>query len=294
MTGEWLSSTRVAPYLFIAPVLVLGVAFFAGPLLFAAYISFTDWDAVTPPRWVGVANYTYLFRRDPFFLTSIAKTFYFAAGSVAVGVPAALAVAVVISRSRFQAFWRSVYWLPMITNIVAVAYIWYFILHDTSGLLNRALDVFHLPGPMWLTSTRTAMISVIMVSAWMSLGQNVLLFLTGLAEIDESYYEAGRLDGAGPLRLFWHVTIPLLRPTMLFVLVTSLVNALGSFVLMLVLTEGGPVRSTTVTGLYIYDMAFTDLRLGRASAGAYVLFAIIFAVSLLQLRLLRRGGVEAH
>ena len=289
-----LSSRRLAPYLFMAPVLVLGFLFFVGPLLFAAYISFTDWNAVTTPKWVGLANYEYLFTLDPFFLKSLAKTLYFSAGSIVVGVPAALVIAVLIHRSRFQTMWRTIYWLPMITNIVAVAYIWYFVLNDTSGLANRALDVFHLPGPMWLTSTSTAMISVILVFAWMTLGQNVLLYLTGLNDIDESYYEAARLDGASPLQLFWHVTVPLLRPTTLFVLITSLVSALSSFVLMLVLTEGGPVQSTTVTGLYIYNMAFTDLRLGRASAGAYILFAIIFAVSLVQLRLLRRGGVEAH
>jgi multiple sugar transport system permease protein len=136
--------------------------------------------------------------------------------------------------------------------------------------------------------------SVILVSAWMTLGHNVLLFLAGLSEIDRSYYEAAELDGAGPFRLFRHVTLPLLRPTLLFVTVTSLITALSSFALMLILTEGGPARATTVAGLYLYDMAFTDLRLGRASAAAYVLAAIILVFSLLQLRLLRRGGVEAH
>ena len=199
-----------------------------------------------------------------------------------------------IDRSRFQPFWRTAYWLPMITNIVAVAYIWWYILNDTSGLLNRTLDLFGLPGPNWLTDPSLSMFSVILVASWMSIGQNILVFLSGLSEIDETYYEAARLDGANPLQLFWHVTLPLLRPTILFVLITSFITSLSSFVLMLVLTEGGPARSTTVTGLYLYDMAFTDLRLGRASAAAYILFAIIFVISLIQLRLLRRGGVEAH
>ena len=287
-------SKRVAPYLFTAPTIILGIAFFAGPLLVAAYISFTDWDGVSRASWVGLKNYIYLADQDRFFLTSIGNTFYFAFGSVVAGVPSALVIAALITRSRYQSFWRTVYWLPMITNIVAVAYIWWYILNDTSGLLNRALDLLHLPGPDWLTSTSTSMVSAIMVAAWMSIGQNVLLFLSGLADIDDSYYEAGSLDGAGPLRLFWHVTLPLLRPTILFVLITSLITALSSFVLMMILTEGGPARSTTVTGLYLYDMAFTDLRLGRASAAAYVLFAIIFVISLIQLRLLRRGGLENH
>jgi multiple sugar transport system permease protein len=291
---DWLSSKRVAPYVFLAPVFVFAMGFFLVPLLFAGAISFTDWDAVTRPKWVGLHNYAYLLGRDQFFVASIWNTFTFAAGTVIVGVPAALVVAALISRSRHEAFWRTVYWLPMVTNIVAVAYIWRYILNDTSGLANRTLDLFGLPGPNWLTSPAMAMVSVILVASWMSVGQNVLVFLTGLNDIDESYYEAARLDGANPLQLFWHVTIPLLRPTILFVLITSLITALSSFVLIMILTEGGPARSTTVTGLYLYDMAFTDLRLGRASAAAYILFAIIFAVSMAQLRLLRRGGLEAH
>jgi len=292
--GNWLSSKRVAPYIFLAPVFIFALLFFVVPLLFAATISFTDWDAVSRPRWVGIHNYTYLLGRDQFFLASIWNTFYFAAGTVTVGVPVSLVVAALISRSRYEAFWRTIYWLPMATNIVAIAYIWRYILNDTSGLLNRTLDIFGLPGPNWLSSPVMAMVSVILVASWMSIGQNVLVFLTGLNQIDEVYYEAARLDGANPIQLFWHVTIPLLRPTILFVLITSLISALSSFVLIMILTEGGPARSTTVTGLYLYDMAFTDLRLGRASAAAYILFAIIFAVSVVQLRLLRRGGVEAH
>ena len=291
---ERLSSKRAAPYLFIAPVIIFGVSLFVGPLLFAAYVSFTDWDGVASPNWVGLQNYAYLLGRDRFFFTSLWNTLYFAAGSVIVGVPAALIVAALISRSRYQSFWRTIYWLPMITNIVAVAYIWWYILNDTSGLLNRTLDLLGLPGPNWLTSTSISMLSVILVFSWISIGQNVLVFLSGLNEIDESYYEAAKLDGANPVQLFWRITIPLLRPTILFVLITSLISSLSSFVLMLILTEGGPARSTTVTGLYLYDMAFTDLRLGRASAAAYILFAIILAISLVQLRLLRRGGVEAH
>jgi multiple sugar transport system permease protein len=292
MIGRF-TSRRLAPYLFLAPAAVFALCFLIGPLLFVLFISTTNWDAIGAPQPVGFANYLYLFTRDPFFLQSVLNTFVFAAGSLAIGVPLSLIVAAVIARSRYQALWRTMFWLPMITNVVAVAYVWRFVLGDTNGLLNRALDLFGLPGPNWLTDPSVAMPSVILVSAWMTLGHNVLLFLAGLNEIDQSYYEAAELDGAGPLRLFWHVTLPLLRPTILFVAVTSLITALSSFALMLIHTDGGPARATTVAGLYLYDMAFTDLRLGRASAAAYVLAAIILAFSLIQLRLLRRGGLEA-
>ena len=291
---EWISSKRVAPYVFIAPVIILGLLFFAVPLSYSAYISLTDWDSLSTPHWVGLKNYSYLITEDSFFFSSLVNTFYFAFGMMALSVPIALTIAYVISRSRYQEFWRALYWLPMITNTVAVAYIWKFILSDSSGLLNRTLDVFGLPGPNWLTSPSLSMFSVIVVAVWVSLGHNILLFAAGLNDIDESYYEAGKLDGAHPLQMFWHVTIPLLRPVILFVMITNFITALSSFALMLVLTEGGPVRSTTVTGLYLYEMAFADLRLGRASAAAFVLFVLILLISLAQLRLFRRGGVVAY
>ncbi|SFS12472.1 carbohydrate ABC transporter permease [Sphingomonas jatrophae] len=284
----------LAPYLFLAPAALFALVFLVGPLGFALWVSTTDWNGIGAARPVGWGNYRYLFEQDPFFMRSLLNTFLFAAGSLIVGVPLALGIAVLIARSRLQSMWRMLFWLPMITNIVAIAYIWRFLLNDTNGLLNRALDLLGLPGPDWLTGINWAMPSLIMVSAWMTLGHNVLLFLAGLNEIDHSYHEAAELDGAGPLRLFWHVTLPLLRPTLLFVTVTSLITALSSFALMLVMTEGGPARATTVAGLYLYDMAFTDLRLGRASAAAFVLAAIILAFSLAQFRLLRRGGVERH
>lgn len=288
------ASKKVAPYVFLAPVFAFGLLFFIIPLGFSAYISLTDWNSTGFPRWVGFANYTHLLGHDPFLLASLLNTFYFAFGMILLGVPTALILAYVISRSRFSGVWRSIFWLPMITNLVAVAYIWKFLLADTSGLLNHALDALGLPGPNWLTSPSLSMLSVIIVAVWVSLGHNILLFATGLNEIDESYYEAARIDGAEPLQLFWHVTVPLLRPTIVFVLITNFITALSSFALMLVLTEGGPARSTTVTGLYMYEMAFSDLRLGRASATAYILFAIILVISLIQLRVLRRGGVNAY
>ena len=169
-------------------------------------------------------------------------------------------------------------------------------LDDRYGLLNRALAFFGLGAPGWLTNPSLALTSVVLIFVWMQLGHNMLLFSAGLANIDESYYEAARLDGANERQLFTKITIPLLMPTTLFVLITNFISGLSYFTLMLVLTDGngGPLRSTTVTGLYMYQMAFSDLRMGRASAVAYVLFAVILVITLIQLRVFRRGGVEAH
>ena len=280
----------------MAPVLVFAVVFFILPLIFAFYISLTKWDSLSPPKWVGLDNYKYILSIDPVFWQTFWNTLYFAFGSIVLGVPLAVALAYAFSRSRWQGLWRSIYWLPMITNVVAVAYIWSFVLDDRWGMMNRTLGLLGLGAPGWLTNPSIAMTSVILIFVWMQLGQNMLLFSAGLSDIDESYYEAARLDGASERQVFFQITLPLLMPTTLFVLITNFIAGLSYFALMLALSDGtgGPMRSTTVTGLYMYQVAFSDLRIGRASAMAYVLAAVILVITLVQLRLFRRGGVEAH
>ncbi len=292
----WLGSKSAAPWIFLAPVLIFAVVFFILPLIFAFYISLTKWDSLSPPKWVGLDNYTYVLSVDPVFWQTFWNTLYFAFGSIVLGVPLAVALAYAFSRSRWQGLWRSIYWLPMITNVVAVAYIWSFVLDDRWGLMNRTLGFLGLGAPGWLSNPGIAMTSVILIFVWMQLGQNMLLFSAGLSDIDESYYEAARLDGANGLQVFFQITLPLLMPTTLFVLITNFIAGLSYFALMLSISDGtgGPMRSTTVTGLYMYQVAFSDLRLGRASAMAYVLAAVILGITLIQLRLFRRGGVEAH
>ena len=289
-----LSSRAVTPWLFLAPVILFGLVFLVLPLAYAAYISLTRWNGLVPPVWVGLDQYVYVLTTDPWFWSTFFNTVTFSFGTIALGVPLAMVLAYAFTRAYGQAFWRSIYWLPYVTNVVAVAYIWQFVLDDSFGLVNRALGLLGLPGPGWLTDPALAMPSVILVFVWMQLGHNLLLFSAGLQGIDESYYEAARLDGANAVQLFTRITVPLLKPTILFVLITNFITGLSYFVLMLVLTEGGPVGSTTVTALHMYNTAFFDLRYGRAAAIAFVLFAFVLVVTLIQLRVLRRGGVEQH
>lgn len=291
---QWLSSRRLAPVLFLLPALLFAVVFFLLPIGFSFFISFNKWDSLSPPEWYGVTNYVYLLTKDPQFYRTLLNTFLFAIGTVGIGVPIALVVAYAFTQSRFQVMWRSIYWLPMVTNIVAVAFIWKFILADAYGLLNRMLAFVSLPQPQWLTSPSLSMFSVVMVFVWMQLGHNMLLISAGLNSIDESYYEAARIDGANSGHIFFKITLPLLRPTILFVLITNFITGISYFALMMVMTEGGPAGSTNVTSLLMYNMAFSDLRLGRASAAAYILFVLIFIVTLIQLRIFRRGGVEQY
>lgn len=292
-----LLTKKAAPWVFLLPIVLFALVFFVLPVLFAAYISLTTWDSLSPPRWVGLRNYGFLFLTDPVFWRTVWQTLYFATGSLVIGVPLALVVAFAFSRSRSPGVWRTLYTLPMVTNIVAVALIFSFVFRETDGALNRFLGLLGLPGPGWLTDPSLAMLSAILVFVWMELGRNMLLFAAGLQQIDPSYYEAASLDGASTWHLFRHITVPLLRPTILFVVVTGFISGMSYFTLMLVLfpgTQGGPSRAALTTGQYMYQMAFEDLRMGRASAVAYVLFALVLVATLVQLRLMRRGGVEAH
>jgi multiple sugar transport system permease protein len=269
------------------------VVFYLLPMMISIGLSFTDWNPLGTPRWIGWANYTFLLSMDPIFYRTILNTFVFAVGSAVLGIPIALGIAWAIAGARGKSFWRVVYWLPMVTNAVAIAYTWRFVLDPADGILNRLLGLVGLNGPEWLESPATAMLSVIAIATWASLGHNILLFTAGLEEIDDKIYEAAQIDGAGPLRVFWSITLPMLRPTLLFTSITGLISGLGSFALTLLLTAGGPEGSTNVTALYFYQMAFEHLRMGRASAAAMVLFVLILVLTSIQLRLLRRGGIDA-
>lgn len=282
-----------APYVFLAPVLIFFVVFFVLPIGFSFYLTLTRWNGLALPRFVGLDNYTFLLG-DAGFKRSLYNTLVYSSGTVFLGVPLALLVALTFTESRFRSVWRSIYWLPMITNVVAIAYLWVFILDGRYGLFNRVLGMVGLTGPNWLTDPAVAMWTVIIVTIWTGLGSNMLLFSAGLEGIDGGYTEAAQVDGAGLWQGFWHVTLPLLRPTLLFVTVTSFIASMGAFGLILALTNGGPAGSTSVAAFYMYQTAFEDLRLGRASAAAFVLFVIIALLTAIQLRFFRRGGVEAY
>lgn len=264
------------------------MVFYAGPILISLYLSFTDWNPLGTPRWRGIGNYQYLLTTDPLFWPSLVNTVVFAAGSAAIGIPVALALAFAVTSSRGRAAWRAIFWLPAVTNVVAVGYVWQYVLDPTYGIVNRVLAAIGVSGPDWLSSPATAMLSVAAVMAWMTIGHNMLLFSAGIEAIDPAILEAARSDGASPFQTMRLVVLPLLRPTMLFVLITTLISGMGYFALILVMTEGGPNDGTMVTALYMYRMAFEALRMGRASAVAFILLAVTVLLSMLQFRLLGR------
>ncbi len=276
-----------APWLFLAPLLVFAAVFLVLPLGFSIYLAFTRWNPLGTPSWVGLRQFEYLLTRDDDFLRSLVNTFIFALGFVVLVVPISLGLAFVFSRARGKAVWRSIYYLPQLTNIVAIAYLWQFVLDDRYGLINRMLGVIGLRGPDWLTDPVMAMVSVILVMVWYDAGKNMLVFSAALESVDREIYEAATLDGAGAWRTLVSITLPLVRPAAIFVTITSFITGMGFFALILAMTEGGPRGATDVTALYAYRMAFEDLRMGRASAAALILFALIAALSLVQFRVMR-------
>ena len=281
------SGSGSAPWLFLSPLLIFAIIFLIVPLVFSVGLSFTRWNPLGTPSWVGLKQFEFLLTRDDDFVRSLVNTFIFAFGFVIVGVPLSLSLAFVFSRARGKAIWRSIYYLPQLTNIVAIAYLWQFVLDDRYGLINRLFGLTGLRGPDWLSDPLMAMISVVLVMIWYDTGRNMLVFSAALEAVDQDIYDAASLDGAGAWRTLCSITLPIIKPAFVFVSITSFITGMGFFALILAMTNGGPRGATEVTALYAYRMAFEDLRMGRASAAALILAALIGVVAFMQFRALR-------
>jgi multiple sugar transport system permease protein len=278
-------------YLFVLPFVAVFGVFMLVPLLSSAVMSFTDFrssDVATPwaVNFVGVRQYTQLFA-DPVFRRALVNTAYF----VLVGIPLTMAVALVLAMAlntgitRFRTVFRVGFYTPVVTSVVAVAVVWRFILQP-DGLINRALGGLGIAGPDWLHSSTWAMPSLIGMAAWRNMGTLMVIFLAGLQALPAEVGEAATADGATAWQRFRHVTLPLLRPTLLLGAVLISVGYLQFFEEPFVMTEGGPLNSTLSATYFTYNQ-FGFGRYGAASAASYVLFLVIAAVSLLQFRLLR-------
>ncbi len=263
------------PYLMLAPtMLVLGL-FFVVPLCVAAYRSFFRWDLLTDPRPVGFANYASLVRQGTLVDTAL-RTLAFGAIVVVLSVSLGLALAVLLDRpGKLYAFVRGAVFSAYVVSWVAVALLWMWILDGNVGLLNETLRRVGLPTASWLGDPRTALVTLALVTVWKITGYAMVIFLAGLQSIPRSLYEAAALDGAGPIRRFVHVTWPTLAPTTLFVATTSLILSFQAFDIVRVMTQGGPVKSTTLFVYAIYEEVFLNLRVGRASALTVVFFLLL-------------------
>lgn len=272
-------------YLFLLPTL-LGLLFFSlGPVVAGFLISFTNWNILLPPQWVGLLNYQALVEQD-LPRKVLWNTVYYTVLNVPLNMSLALGVALLLNqRLRFVSFYRAVYFLPVVSSTVAASLIWAWLFSPNFGPINYFLGLVGIPGPPWLGSTRWAMPAIIIMSVWKGFGTNMLIFLAGLQGIPQETMEAAMIDGAGSWQRFWRVTWPLLSPTTFFVLVISCIASFQVFEQVFIMTEGGPAYATTVLGLFIYLNAFRYNNMGYAAAAAYILFAIILAITLVQFRL---------
>ena len=277
---------------FLAPATVLLLLFTFGPLLFSLWISLHEWHLVDAVHsFVGIDNYLALML-DGEWWSAIRNTAVFTL-HVPVAMAVALALALLTRGSRRALRWaRLALFLPAVTSVVAIAVAWKWLLNDGYGLVNRALETAGIGSVAWLTSPDTALAALMAISVWMVVGYQMVVFQAGLAGIPRDWYDAARVDGAGPLQRFRHVTLPGLRHTLFFVLVTSVIGSFQVFGLVYVMTEGGPLGATDVAVYHIYREAWEFLRFGNAAAMSWLLFAVVFAATWLHFRFLE--GRRAH
>jgi len=282
MKNRWIG------YAFISPWLLGFLIFTAYPFVASIYFSFTRYDIVSAPHWVGLANYRALVFDDPLFLKSLIVTFKFALLSVPLGLAAAVGLALLLNNNvRGIAAYRTLFFLPSIAPTVANAMVFLWLLNPTIGLVNGILKLARRDGPDWLGDTHWALWSLVLMSLW-GVGGSMVICLAGLKDIPAHLYEAAVIDGAGPLHRLRHVTLPMLSPVIFFNLVMGVIGAFQYFTEAYVMTQGGPEDSTLFYALYLFRRAWSYLDMGYASAMAWVLFLIVMAGTGMLFRTQRR------
>ena len=288
MIGQSAGKRTLVASVFLAPSLLPLILFTLGPMAASFVISLLRWDLIRSPRWKGLDNYALLFK-DPDFHAAIGHTVLFIAGYLPLVFVGGLAIALALNqRLRAVALFRTIYFLPVVTSWVVVAFMWKWLLNPQSGIVNYALGLAGVHGPGWWTDPTWAMPSIILASAWKDLGFVMVILLAGLQAIPEEYYDAAAIDGAGAWARFWRITLPLLSPASFFVVVISLINSFQVFDQVWVMTGGGPVDATSVVVVQVVKNAFSYGQVGYASAMSWLLFAAILGITLVQLQIQRR------
>ena len=287
------SENNRAAWYFVAPALLLIFIFFVLPVVASLLLSVTDFDIYAVAqlgnaRFIGLRNYLQLLD-NPVFWKAVKNTFYFALVGGPLTVAASLGAALLVNARvvKYKALFRTIFFVPFVTTLVAVAIVWRYLYHPQYGLFNYVLGWFGIGPIEWLGNPHWAMPSIILMAVWKNFGYNMLIFIAGLQNIPTELYEAAYLDGAGPLRRFLNVTLPMLAPTFLFVGVITMIGYFQLFAEPYVMTAGGPLRATTSLVLLMYEEGFRWWRMGVAASVAFVLFIIILAWTLVQFRLQR-------
>ncbi len=274
------------PYLFIAVPVVSLIIFLIIPMVASLWWSLNDYSGLQPPKFVGLNNYVQLLTNDNIFAKGLVNTTAFVLLGMSIGPTLGLLTALMLNQKvRFRSFYRTAYYLPVMTSLVVVSTIW-LMLYNRNGLINTVLETFGLAKVAWLSSPHVALFSIVIASVWQGFGFETVVFLAALQSIPRELYEAAMIDGAGGGAQFRYITLPSLRPVIVFVYIIGIIGSYQVFDQIYVMTSGGPVYSTTTIVYYLFSK-FMDLRLGYASAIAYILFFILVIFSYIQMRISR-------
>lgn len=279
-----INNQNFAGLIFILPALLGTLIFIVIPVIASFGLSFTSWDLLNPIQFVGLDNYRLIFT-EPLFFKILINTLVFAVATSFLGVIIPLVLAAILnSKIRGAEFYKTAYFLPFITPMIVIGIVWQWIFDPNIGILNNVLHL-HI---QWLYDTNWALPALIVVTVWKLIGYNMVIFLSGFASIPENLYEAAKIDGANPAQTFLRVTVPMLSPTIFFVIIITAISSFQVFDLIYLMTQGGPLDSTNVLVYAIYKNAFEFFNVGKASAIAYVLFFIILVLTLVQWNLRKK------
>lgn len=281
-------SSKATPYAFISPFFVVFAIFQLFPITFSILLSLADWNGMSVIKFTGLDNFTTMFS-DPRFWNSLRVSLIITAVCTVLGTAGSTVLAVLLEKveDRLASILRVIFFLPSVTSVVVITYIWKQLYSTDYGYFNALLARFGIPTQNWLQSTNLAMPSLLIMLIWAGLGWDALIITAGLRAISEELYDSGKVDGTNDWTEFWYITLPLLRPTLLFVLVTSVIYLWGLFAQPQLLTDGGPLRTTQPVALYLYDQAFQYHKFGYASAIAVILSLIMFISSYLNFRFVK-------
>jgi len=294
----------------ILPTYLILFTFIIVPIFFAFYLSFNKWNLLGTMKYVGISNYKKLFQMEEFW-KALVNTFYYSFITVPLGICISLVLALLLNtRIKGLMFYRTAYFMPVMTSVVASAFIWQWIFQSQNGILNYLFGmiglqqlswlnepkgiftvIFESMGvtiPRWLGGPSVTLVAISIMSIWKNTGYYMIIFLAGLQNIPKTLYEAAEIDGAGPVKKFFSITLPILSPTTFFVLIMAVIVSFQVFEQVAVTTQGGPLNSSLVLVYFIYERAFKFLEVGYASSAAYILFAIVIILTYFQVRLLGR------
>jgi len=284
-----MKNNKLVPYLLVSPYVIHFLVFVAFPVVFSLFLTFNKWNIISPMEFIGLKNFSRLFQ-DRLFFKAIFNTLKFLVIHIPLQILVALFLAEILNqRVKFRAFFRAAFFLPVVVSGVVVSMLWQQLFGFDTGILNRLLVSVGLGKVGWLVDPNIAMVSIAIMATWKNVGLYVILFLVGLQTVPPQYYEAADLEGASHWQKFWHITLPMINPTIFMVVILSTIGGFSLFIEPYIMTAGGPLNSTMSAVLYIYKQAFTNYHMGYSATLGFMFAILILAVVVIQKKFIEKG-----